>query len=121
MAISGIYALLNKTEMVIYIGSSSDIPTRFTEHKVALRKNAHECRVLQGCFNRQKETGFAFLVLEEVCAHDLLRTEMFWHTACRQIEGLTVANKNASYGRSIGRVTSRPITDCLFTISQLIA
>lgn len=117
---SGIYLLLNRQEMLCYIGSSSSIKVRFARHIHLLNRREHDCKGLQAVFNRHGREGLEFIILEEVCQHDLLRNEMLWITAALQMADIKVANKNKSYGRSIGKISGKPIQSRIFKLQQLL-
>ena len=49
---SGIYAILNKLNNKIYVGSSKSIGSRLNEHKYNLIKNIHDNVRLQRAFSK---------------------------------------------------------------------
>ncbi len=61
--VSGIYRITNTKDGKIYIGSAADIRKRLRHHLIALRGGNHSNRHLQGAFNRDGESVFAFDVL----------------------------------------------------------
>lgn len=62
----GIYAIENKTDRKVYIGSSKDIRFRWYRHLKKIRNNLHENHHLQNAFNKYGEKCFQFKILELV-------------------------------------------------------
>jgi len=77
--ISGIYAIKNKTNNKLYIGSSVSPTQRWQkEHLPALNNNKHYNRHLQHSWNKYGENNFEFLVLEECDENLLVEREGYW-------------------------------------------
>jgi group I intron endonuclease len=77
--ISGIYAIKNKTNNKLYIGSSVSPTQRWQkEHLPALNKNKHYNRHLQHSWNKYGENNFEFLILEECNENLLVEREGYW-------------------------------------------
>lgn len=76
--ISGIYTITNLLDNKIYVGSSSNITKRLTEHLRNLRKNKHSNIHLQRAWNRHKEQNFVFENLEFCNGEYLLSMENYW-------------------------------------------
>ncbi len=70
---SGIYKIFNIITKECYIGSTSNIKTRFRNHKSKLRYNKHSNNHLQNSWNKHKEESFEFIVLE-TCDRSILKT-----------------------------------------------
>lgn len=71
-SISGIYAIKNKTNNKIYIGSSKSVYYRWKQqHKPELIKNKHYNKYLQNAWNKYGEMEFEFKVIEE-CKESML-------------------------------------------------
>lgn len=72
---SGIYKITNKKNEKVYIGSSSNIERRFSEHKQALINNKHHSYKLQSDFNNAHDiNSFSFEIIETT---DCSKTELF--------------------------------------------
>lgn len=63
MNISGIYQIINKATGDYYLGSSIDIPKRWSAHRNSMRRDANECRILQNAWNKYGEDSFEFKVI----------------------------------------------------------
>ncbi len=76
--ISGIYKIINKTNGKYYIGSSDNIhgtSGRWKEHINALKANRHDNDYLQNAWNKDGESNFEIVVIEEVPKLELLIVE----------------------------------------------
>lgn len=60
----GIYIIQNLINGNIYIGSSSNIKRRFSQHKSTLRHNTHKNKHLQNAWNKYGEENFEFIIIE---------------------------------------------------------
>jgi predicted GIY-YIG superfamily endonuclease len=56
---TGIYLIKNLDSHQIFVGFSTNIPKRISDHKVMLRKNAHHNKELQSHWNRGDKFEFA--------------------------------------------------------------
>lgn len=75
---SGIYAILNKLNNKIYIGSSKSIGSRLNEHKYDLIKNIHYNTRFQKAFLKYGLDNFKFILLEKCNESDLLIKEQYY-------------------------------------------
>lgn len=75
---SGIYEIFCALEGKSYIGSTSFLRRRFSEHKRALRKKAHHSQKLQRAWNQHGENAFVFSVIEKCNTEKLDLLEQFW-------------------------------------------
>lgn len=76
---SGIYAIVNKINDKMYVGSSVILQQRKGKHLWDLRNNKHANRYLQFAFNKYKETNFEFKILEVVeNINNLVSREQYW-------------------------------------------
>lgn len=89
---SGIYAIINKKNGKVYIGSTNDFDRRWREHRNDLCKGNHNNSHLQGSWNKCGETMFKFGILEYVDnLEDLVKAEQFWMDIYRE-EGKELYN-----------------------------
>lgn len=88
---SGIYKITNKTNGMMYIGSSINISNRVREHINLARAGKHGNPHFQKSWNKYGEDNFTFEVVELVeDKKDLLEREQYW------------INKTKCYERDIG-------------------
>ena len=74
----GIYKITNLKNNKGYIGQSTDIKTRWKNHKLELKNNAHRNSHLQNAFNKYGEEAFEFRILEETTEENLDDAEEYW-------------------------------------------
>ena len=115
--ICGVYAIICKEEWTVYIGSSEDIEERWNQHRTAFRKGSHVSEKFRKAWRRQGEDSIEFVVLEEVCLHEMKRIEMLFILAARSIKHLTVSNSNASWTKPI-KVESKQVQTRAFDIQK---
>ena len=99
--LSGIYGIRCTATNKIYIGSSSDIPARWNQHRSSLQQGTHYNKHLQRAWARYGAGAFIFEVLEVVDPDRLLDREQHWmdKTQCYDQEcGYNIA-------REAGRTT----------------
>jgi group I intron endonuclease len=72
----GIYAIRNRRNGKIYVGSAANISKRWSRHRKDLREGCHRNRHRQAAFNRYGEGAFEFVVLEFTL--DLTCREQYW-------------------------------------------
>lgn len=63
-AVCGVYAIINKTNGYIYVGSSINVHRRKLRHFRYLKNGEHENTHLQNAYNKYGEDSFVFVVLE---------------------------------------------------------
>ena len=105
----GVYFILHKTSDTFYVGSSSNIEKRFSQHLRKLRANNHHCKHLQNAWNKYGESFFEFVIKQETNSID----------ECRKLEQVildesfdkTYNSKNAALGGGTG--DSNPMRDPL--------
>jgi group I intron endonuclease len=91
---SGIYAIRNKTNGKVYIGSSVSISRRWAGHRCGLRRGHHHAPRLQRAWLKYGEAAFDLVVLE-YCARECLQaTEQAW------IDALRAADPSHGYNQS---------------------
>lgn len=66
MCDSGIYAIENKLNGEVYIGSTKNFKSRWSQHKGMLIKNSHHSKPLQKAVQECGLDNFVFYILEEV-------------------------------------------------------
>jgi group I intron endonuclease len=74
--VSGIYKILNKINNKSYIGSSSNIKSRWNVHLSKLNLQKHHSILLQRAYNKYGEENFVFIIIEE--CENLIEREQFW-------------------------------------------
>ena len=74
----GIYAISNKANCKIYIGSSQNIHSRICEHVLDLDKNIHKNSYLQNSWNKYGKNSFELMVVETCDFDILLDREQHW-------------------------------------------
>lgn len=72
---SGIYKIINSINGKIYIGSSSNLSRRFTQHKSALFKGKHSNKYLQRSWIKHGPQAFFFVVIAVVPVSELIKIE----------------------------------------------
>lgn len=75
---SGVYCILCGSNNKFYIGSSSDMTSRWHGHISALRHNKHHSYYLQQCFNKYSVGNFLFIVIERCEKEQLIDKEQQW-------------------------------------------
>ena len=58
---AGIYAVVNRTKMMAYVGQSTNIKKRALQHKTGIQNGTHHVKEI----NEDKEDEFTFLVLHK--------------------------------------------------------
>ena len=96
----GIYAIVNRTNGHLYIGSSVDVRGRMFRHKQDLRRQTHKNPKLQRAWNRDGEPAFVFLVLFK-CDESVVR----------QLEGLTLEACRPAYNLTMSVDGSTRLSD----------
>jgi len=75
---SGIYAISNKVNNKIYIGSSRNIHVRICEHVSDLKKGIHKNIYLQNSWKKYGKNNFELIVIELCAVAILLLKEQYW-------------------------------------------
>lgn len=63
--VCGTYEIVNLANQTRYLGSSTDIPLRFSSHRSTLRRGTHRNGHFQNAWNKYGEQSFAFRILQE--------------------------------------------------------
>ena len=77
--ICGVYAIiLNKLTKARYIGGSTNVHSRWVNHKYLLNLGLHDNRKLQQVWTKYGSNSFSFVLLETCDTSVLLEREQFW-------------------------------------------
>lgn len=112
--LSGIYAIVNKINFKVYVGSAVDLKQRKWDHLKDLRKNRHYNSKLQNAWNKYGEENFVFDVLEFVeHKENLLNAEQFWidFSNCVKIGYNINPNACSRLGAIVSEETRKKIGD----------
>ncbi|MDQ2996402.1 MAG: GIY-YIG nuclease family protein [Chloroflexota bacterium] len=114
---SGVYQILCVPTGKIYIGSTSDLCTRWREHRWTLNRGTHHSQYLQRAWDKYGETAFIFSVLELVLPESLLQAEQQWINKTRCYERNRGFNICSAAGSVLGikrsDVTRQKMSDAL--------
>jgi len=77
---SGIYCILNKTDLKCYIGLTTSLCRRKGDHMTRLKNNNHHNNHLQSVYNKHGKDVFDFEVIERCAESDLADREQYWIT-----------------------------------------
>lgn len=75
---SGIYRITHAASGKTYVGSSSFIHQRWSQHRTRLRRGDHHCQHLQSSWTKHGESAFEFSVIEVCNRDDLLQREQYY-------------------------------------------
>lgn len=75
--IVGIYKIVCKSNGSLYIGSSSDIKTRWSAHRSKFRKLTHNPKI-NACVKKYGVESFEFSIIEECSIESLIERETYW-------------------------------------------
>lgn len=102
MISSGIYLIINNTDIKSYVGSASDITRRFTNHLYNLRHNKHYNKHLQSSWNKYGESNFEFHVIEYCPKEKLIEREQFYLDIFQTCKSENGFNKNPKAESCLG-------------------
>ncbi|RVO54931.1 NUMOD3 domain-containing DNA-binding protein [Sinorhizobium meliloti] len=83
---SGVYKIVHvETGSVVYVGGSSNVPTRKFSHLYRLARGRHENSSMQGLYdsNPSGNSAFEFVTIEHCSRDDLVKREQFWIEAIK--------------------------------------
>jgi len=86
----GVYLIHNRIDGLNYVGSTTDIASRWSKHRTMLAKCIHKNRLLQRAYDAYGLDAFEFSILELVPLEckSLLEREKYWtaeyHSTNRQ-------------------------------------
>jgi predicted GIY-YIG superfamily endonuclease len=109
----GIYAIRNKVNNKVYIGSSVDIFRRFRKHKTELNTGKHSNIHLKRAFEIFGKDVFEFIFLEECEKEVLIQKEIEY------IQKYNSLNEECGYNMCVPRV--HPSVSCSETYSTLLS
>ncbi|WP_199614434.1 GIY-YIG nuclease family protein [Paenibacillus alkalitolerans] len=90
----GVYAIRNKVNGKMIIGSAQDIKKRWSNYLTLLRKGEYGNKYLQDEWNKYGEENFEFIVVEELTRkRDLSIVEKYWQDYYRAADMLYNKNK----------------------------
>lgn len=98
---SGVYAIINKIDGKIYIGSSCDLTKRKYTHLETLKNNKHTNHELQKAFNEFGRDNFEWKVLA-YCSVDALRKK-----EQILINQYNSTNRNCGYNLALKTISAR--------------
>ena len=87
----GVYAITNKKNGKVYVGSALSIYGRMLSHRSSLRRGVHDNPRLQFSWNKHQERAFRFDVLETCSAGETIIREQHW------IDALGAVNPDKGY------------------------
>lgn len=93
---SGVYEIKNTTNGKRYIGSSRNVPSRFSGHRSALKNNKHHNYHLQQAWNSYGESAFEFNPLLFVDEEELAEFEEVAIRACESHKPENGYNRTAT-------------------------
>lgn len=113
---TGVYAIRNKVNGKIYIGSAAIcIKTRWRGHRRTLRGGRHANKILQRAWRKYGEHLFEFVVLELCFAFNCVEREQYW------IDYYKAADRRFGYnictvaGSTLGRTHGKSVRDRIST------
>jgi group I intron endonuclease len=75
---TGIYAIINKDSLKVYIGSSVEIEKRIQKHFWKLNKGIHHSSHLQRSYSKYGRQRFEVMILEETSKDLLVQRDQYW-------------------------------------------
>lgn len=109
----GIYRITNSVNGKHYVGSTSAMRTRWSQHRAQLRRGDHHCTHLQNAWNKYGEASFEFVIIEECEVGQLLEREQVHLDAMGEYNTLRIAGSPRGYKHSqetIDRLTGREVS-----------
>ncbi len=104
---SGIYIIKNNTTQQVYVGQSSSLKARWTNHRNKLKTNKHPNLHLQFSWNKHGESCFEWILLQEISNLNFLTSyEQSYLDYYRTLPGGVYNQKGPVDSPNKGRVTS---------------
>lgn len=95
---SGVYAIINKTKNIVYIGQAQNIESRKQQHLSALQNGTHYNKAMQNDFNNKDR--FCFIIVKSTGAGQFNRInpmEEALYISFLQYEGYKLYNSKQNY------------------------
>jgi len=92
---TGIYAIINKINGKMYVGSTKNLHKRKIHHFSDLKRNKHHNEHLQQAFNKYSEENFEFKELEHCIENNLMKREQHY------INHYNTTNRNCGYNLAL--------------------
>lgn len=83
---AGVYAITHTPTGRLYIGSSVNVPRRWSSHRRDLRRGTHPNRFLQAAWVKYGEDAFEFTVIEQCPPERLVEREQAWLDTLRSFD-----------------------------------
>jgi len=104
---AGIYKIVNIINGKTYYGSSIQLSTRISNHKVCLRNNNHENKYLQNAWNKYGEENFRFEIVEIIDVNNLSISESIKKVQSKEQEYLDLYHTyEVNKGYNIDKIAS---------------
>lgn len=106
----GVYQIRNIIDNKVYIGSSYDIASRWTEHQRDLRKNEHKNLHLQNAYNKYGVQNFVYEMLEIIDSgntEEQFSREQYWINskgACNKEKGYNIQSEVLVVPKAVKKV-----------------
>lgn len=114
MNITAVYQIRNVINDKCYIGGSTNLKARWTQHKADLRHNNHQNKRLQDSWNEYGEDYHVFEILETVDSGDVHEREQYWlDKESPEYNISPYANKPPLFGRKMSEEGRRKISEFL--------
>lgn len=81
---SGIYKIINKVNGKYYVGSSTDIKTRWNNHRKELRRKSHDNKHMERAWHKYGGDNFQFVIIEKVSPEQLTLAEQKHLDICKE-------------------------------------
>lgn len=107
MSTIGIYAIRNKINGKVYIGSSADIHHRWVSHRSGLNNNKHHAKHLQYSWNKNGEDAFSFEILETCDLDKLVEREQYHIDLNKAVDNDHGYNTCPAAGSTLGLKASK--------------
>lgn len=113
---SGIYAVINKSKMIAYVGQSTNIKRRAEQHKSKILNSNHEIEDI----NKDGDDEFIFLVLHKFYNEDVSKEKLVLYEKLYMLtlvkNGFRLYNKNDVGDGSLKDISWRICTEIMSCI-----
>lgn len=102
-----VYRITNTETSKVYIGSTTDVADRWSNHRSMLKYGKHHSKRLQNSYNKHGKSAFVYDVIETIDDDDkLIPREQYWMDFYESYKKGYNANKTSgSYKHAIGNTT----------------